>query len=135
MRLKQAALIAVLCLSPGTLWARPTWTRAKPHFETRAGRVFAVAVGKAKDRNASLARVAAEDRARADLLRLIQGKSQSASAEGEVKGAQAVDVYDAGGGLIYVRLELETSSGPPSQEPAGRLSGSPPDTTRREEDS
>jgi hypothetical protein len=117
MRFKQAALIAILCLSPGTLWARPRWTRAKPHFETRAGRVFAVAVGKAKDQNTSLARVAAEDRARAGLLRLIQGKSPRASAEGEVKGAQAVEVYDAGNGVVYVRLELETSPKPPSRGP------------------
>ena len=112
MRYIQAVLILVLCLSPGTLWARPKWTMAKPHFETRAGRVFAVAVGKAKDENKSLARVAAEDRARADLLRLIQGKSPSANVEGAVKGAQAVEVYDAGRGVVYVRLELETSPKP-----------------------
>ena len=114
MRFKQAALVAVLCLSPGTLWARPRWTRAKPHFETRAGRVFAVAVGKAQGENEALARVAAEDRARADLLRLIQGTPPNASAEGEVRGARAVEVYDAGGGVVYVRLELETSPKPPS---------------------
>ena len=109
MRFKQAALAAVLCLSPGTLWVRPKWTRADPHFETRAGRVFAVAVGKAKDKNAALARVAAQDRARADLLRLIQGRPSGASAEGEVKGAQAVSVYNAGRGTVYVKLELATS--------------------------
>ncbi len=117
MRFKQAALVAVLCLSSGTLWARPKWTGAKPHFELRAGRVFAVAVGKAKDTNAALARVAAEEWARASLLRLIQEKSQSASVEGAVKGAQAVEVYDAGGGVVYVRLELETSPKPPSRGP------------------
>ena len=117
MRFKQAALVAVLCLSPSTLWARPKWTRAKPHFETRAGRVFAVAVGKAKDKNAALARVAAEESARADLLRLIQGKPPSASAEGDVKGAQAVEVYNAGLGVVYVRLELEMGPKPPFQGP------------------
>ena len=117
MRLMQTALIAALCLSPGTLWARPQWTRAKPHFETRAGRIFAVAVGKAKDENASLSRVAAEDRARTDLLRLIQGKSPSANVEGEVKGAQAVEVYKKSNGVVYVRLELETAPQPPSPGP------------------
>ena len=106
MQLKKPALVAVLCLSPGMLWAQPKWTKAKPHFETRAGRVFAVAVGKAKDTNTALARVAAEDRARADLLRLVRGTPPNASAEGVVKGAQAVAVYDAGPEGVYIRVEL-----------------------------
>jgi hypothetical protein len=72
-----------------------------------------VAVGKAKERNAALARVAAEERARADLLRLIQGNPPRASAEGKVKGARAVEVYESWGGVVYVRLELETSPEPP----------------------
>jgi hypothetical protein len=117
MRFAQAALVTVLCLSPGTLWARPKWTRAKPHFETRAGRIFAVAVGKAKDQNAELARVAAAELARADLLRLIQGKPQGASVEGEVKGAQVAEVYNARSGVVYVRLELETAPKPPPRGP------------------
>ena len=70
-----------------------------------------------KDKNEMLARIAAEDRARADLLRLIQGKSPDASAEGEVKGTQAVEFYNAGRGVVYVRLELETSPKPPSRGP------------------
>src|SRR5437764_705745 len=112
MRFKQAALVAVLCLTTGMLWARPKWTTAKPHYETRGGRVFAVAVGKAKDKNEALARAVAEERARAELARLLQGKPLNASVEEEVKGGRVVEVYNAGRGVVYVRLALETPRRP-----------------------
>jgi hypothetical protein len=113
-------LIAALVLSllPGSLWAfgRPRWTKAKPHFETRDGHVFAVAVGKAKDDNEALATAAAEERARAELLRFLQGKSPGADVSGQVRGAVAAAVWRAGRGVVYVRLELDTSATP---SPAG----------------
>lgn len=127
--LEQAALAAVLlgssiaafadnpappapAVARGSSLLRPRWTRAKPHFERRGGKTFAVAVGQAQDqKDRALARASAEERARADLLRLIQGKAPNASAQGQLNGAVPVQVYEAGKGTVYVRVELETASG------------------------
>jgi hypothetical protein len=96
----------------GSRLLRPRWTRAKPHFEHRGGKAFAVAVGQAQDqKDRALARVTAEERARADILRLIQGKPSSASASGQVNGVVPVQVYEASGGTVYVRVELEMPAG------------------------
>jgi hypothetical protein len=103
----------VLSLLPGGLGAagRPKWTKAKAHFEVRAGRTYAVAVGKAKDANEALASATAEGRARADLLRLLQGKKPGADVQGQVRGAEVVETWRTGRGVVYVRVELDTSAG------------------------
>jgi hypothetical protein len=104
-----AALLLACSARAGFFSLRPRWTRAKPHFERRDGRLIAVAAGTAKDANPSLARAAAEDRARAGLLLLLQGKPPDADAQGWVRGAKLVDVYKAGRGRVYVRLELDAA--------------------------
>lgn len=113
MMFARGCLAAVLALNvlSSVAWAahRPKWTKAKPHFEMRDRRAYAVAVGRAEDANEALAAVAAEGRARADLLRLLQGRSPGADVEGEVKGAVVAEVWRAGNGIVYVRLELESS--------------------------
>lgn len=113
-KLIPAFLAGALLLAPaadaGFFTPRPRWTRAKPHFELRDGRRIAVAAGYAKDADPSLARSAAEDRARAGLLRLLQGKPPDSAAEGWVRGAKVVDVYNAGRGRVYVRLELDATA-------------------------
>ena len=100
------ALLLSAALPVREAWSRPRWTRAKPHFETRDGRRVAVATGKAKDPSRALARAATEEHARADLLRLLQGKPSGADVEGLVKGAQPTAVYERGR-WVYVRLELD----------------------------
>jgi hypothetical protein len=107
--LAAAALLLAASARAGLFARRPRWTRAEPHFETRGTRRIAVAVGTAKDANPSLARSAAEDGARVGLLRLLQGKSPDAAAEGAVKGARPVEFYEAGGGRVFVRLELDVT--------------------------
>jgi hypothetical protein len=111
-------VLALFALPDGS-WAvaRPKWTRTRPHFEIRNRRVFAVAVGKAQDANEALATAAAEERARASLLRLLQGKSPGADVMGEVKGARVVEVWRARGGIVYARLEVDTSASPQSATP------------------
>jgi hypothetical protein len=104
-----AAALLLIAASAHAGWLRPRWTRAKPHFETRDGRRVAVAAGKAKDLNVSLARSAAEERARADLLRLLQDKPPFADVEGRVRLAAPAAFYDDGGGVVYVRLELDVT--------------------------
>lgn len=118
MRHKKAAVaLIVMCLLPGAAWARPGWTKAKPHFETRFGRVFAVAVGKAKDANPALARAAAEARAREGLLKLVEGRPDAAFVQGSVQGARVAEFYTTWLGTVYARLELETAPALPSGPP------------------
>jgi|GEM_PF-1520566 len=106
-----AAALLLCALAPAQARphaTRPRWTRAKPHYETRGARRFAVAVGEATDKNIPLARSAAEERARADIARLIGGLPPGADVpKTQVKGAQAVAFYEAGGGRVFVRLELD----------------------------
>jgi len=108
-------LAAALLLTAGAAsasWLRPLWTRVKPHYETRAGRRYAVAVGRAQDQNIPLARSAAEERGRAALLRFLQNKPPFADLEGRVKGAVPAAFYEAGDGTVYARLELELKPAP-----------------------
>ena len=114
---KAAAALIAVCLLPGAAWARPRWTKAKPHFETRSGRVFAVAVGKAKDANPALARAAAEARAREGLLKLIEGRPDAAFVQGSMQGARVAEFYITWLGTVYARLELETAPALPSGPP------------------
>jgi hypothetical protein len=109
-RAARAFLAAAFLLSAASAragWLRPRWTRAKPHYENRGEHRYAVAVGEAKDLNISLARSAAEERGRAALLRFLQDKPPFADVEGHVKLASPVQFYDAGGGRVFVRLEME----------------------------
>lgn len=107
-----AAIFSCLSTARAGLFS-PRWTRAKPHYETRTGRRIAVAAGKAKDLNRALARAVAEERARTELLRLLQGKPPASNAEGLVPGARVAAVYESGR-WVYVRLELDAgpASGP-----------------------
>lgn len=107
-RLLAAAALLLLACTANAGFLRPRWTRAKPHYETRRGHKVAIAVGTAKDANLALARSTAEERARADLLRLLQGMPPLADAEGRVAGAVAAEVYKSGR-RVYVRLELDVT--------------------------
>ena len=86
-------LIAAICFAawaaaPAPKASRPKWLNAKPHLETRA---------------------AAEDAARAELLSLLQGKPEGADAQGRLNGARVAEVYEAGGGTVYVLLEAQAA--------------------------
>jgi hypothetical protein len=110
---RRTILTCALFLTAATAhagWFRPRWTRAKPHFEMRAGHRFGVAVGMARDVNKPLARSAAEERARAELLRLLQNKPPFADVEGRVRGAFPAAVYESGADTVYVRLELDVTA-------------------------
>lgn len=91
----------------------PSWARERPHFFDQNGRRFASAVGHAQIGNLALARMAAQDRARADILRLIQGNSAASSAEGTLRGARVTDFFASRKGQVYVRVEAEAER--PSQ--------------------
>lgn len=85
---------------------RPAWTRRAPRIERRAGKRYAVAVGAVASDNLALARAAAEERARANLLRFLQRKAAFQDLEGRVVGAVVADSYAGRDGMVWVRLEL-----------------------------
>jgi hypothetical protein len=87
----------------------PSWVNEAPHFFKRGGRTFASAVGRARIADLPLARSAAQDRARADLLRLLQGKTATGRVEGELRGARVTDSYQSKKDGVFVRLEIETA--------------------------
>lgn len=85
----------------------PRWAKQKPRFMERGGRRLAVAVGSATTENQALGRSVAQDRARAALLRLLQGKPAGADAEGTLAGARVVNSFRTKGGRHYVEVEVE----------------------------
>lgn len=92
--------------------AAPAWVRESPHFFMRDGARFASAVGSSRSRNAGLARAAAEDRARVDLIRLIDGVAPDGAVEGALSGAQPTDFFTSKkDGQVFVRLEVRTAPG------------------------
>jgi hypothetical protein len=88
----------------------PDWTRERPHFFVRDGRRFASAVAWARTGNVYLARTAAEDSARVELLRLIKGIASGTPVEGALPGARMTDTFTSKiGGEVFVRLEVEAA--------------------------
>jgi hypothetical protein len=88
----------------------PAWAREKPHFFEREGRRYASAVGRARVRDAALARAAAEDRARGDLLRLIAGGAPGAAIEGSLLGSRMTDSFTSKeDGQVFVRVEVQAA--------------------------
>ena len=85
----------------------PAWTRELPHFFDRDGRRFASAVGWARSANPGLARSAAEDRARVDLLKLIKGAAPDGALEGALPGAQMTNSFTSKEGQVFARVEVE----------------------------
>jgi hypothetical protein len=86
----------------------PGWARESPRFFNRGGRRFASAVGSARAENRALARVAATDRARADLLRFINGATAGEAITGELSGARVTNAYTSRTrGEVFVRVEAE----------------------------
>ncbi len=83
----------------------PAWTQQPPALIMDGNRRVAVAVGMARADNEALARAAAEDRARASIARLLEGKSSTASVEMAVTGARIVQTYTAADGRVFVQLE------------------------------
>lgn len=88
----------------------PSWARERPHFFDQNGRRFAAAVGRARIGNLALAQTAAQDRARADLLRLIQGKPAESRAKGTLRGARVTEIYASRNGQVYVRVEVDVDA-------------------------
>jgi len=86
----------------------PAWTRERPRFFEREGRRFASAVGRARDvENRALARVDAEDRARADLLKLmVRSGAPENELSGPLPGARMTDSYASRNGEVFVRMEV-----------------------------
>jgi len=88
----------------------PAWTREAPHFFDRDGRRFACAVGSAQVGNLALAHTAAEDRARADLLRLIEGGFPEGALSGTLSGARITDTFTSKRrGKVFVRVEVDAA--------------------------
>ena len=86
----------------------PAWVHESPHFLNHDGRRFAAAVGSAQADNPALARVAATDRARADLLKLIQGGEPGDALAGVLTGSRVTDAFASKTqGLVFVRVEVE----------------------------
>lgn len=88
----------------------PAWTRERPRFFDRDGRRFASAVGSAQVGNPALARAAAEDRARADLLRLIAGGASGDALSGTLRGARITDAFTSKKrGKVFIRVEVDAA--------------------------
>jgi hypothetical protein len=88
----------------------PAWAQEAPHFFVRDGSRFASAVGHARIRNVALARAAAEDGARVDLMRLIHGGTPDGAVEGALPGAHTTDSFTSKkDGEVFVRLEVQTN--------------------------
>lgn len=88
----------------------PAWVREKPHYFSRDGRRFASAVGSARVDNLALARGAATDRARADLLRFIKGGAAGDAITGVLTGSRVTDAFTSKiQGEVFVRVEVEES--------------------------
>ncbi len=88
----------------------PAWTQERPHFFAQDGRQFASAVGRARTVDPALARAAAEDRARVDLLRLLHGGTPGGSFQGALAGARMTDAFTSKRtGEVFVRLEVEAN--------------------------
>lgn len=88
----------------------PAWVDESPHFFNRDGRRFAAAVGGAQVKNQALARAAATDRARADLLRLIKGGRPADALAGVLTGARVTDAFASRmRGQVFVRVEVEAA--------------------------
>lgn len=88
----------------------PAWTRERPRFFDRDGRRFASAVGSARIGNLFLARTAAEDRARADLLRLIEGGAPGRALSATLRGARMTDAFTSKKrGQVFVRVEVDAT--------------------------
>ena len=94
-----AAALAVATEPP------PSWTAAPPAVIMRGRKRYAVAVGQALTGEKALARAAAEERARAEILRLLHGKHSGVSVQGAVIGAQVKRSYTAPDGRVFVELE------------------------------
>jgi hypothetical protein len=93
----------------------PAWTQETAHYDRRGVRRFASAVGWARIGDPALAREAAEERARGELLRFLHGGPAVGAVEGPLAGARTTDFYAAKDGLVFARVEVETSHG---DEPA-----------------
>ena len=88
----------------------PAWASESPHFFNRGGRRFASAIGWASGGNPALARAAAEDRARVDLLRLIKGGAAGGPLQGALPGARMTDSFASKqGGKVFVRVEIRAA--------------------------
>ena len=92
--------------------AEPAWTRESPHFFSRGGLRFGSAVGWARSGNIALARAAAEDRARVDLLRLIKGVKAEEAVAGALPGARIMDSFTSSEGKVFVRVEVGATPAP-----------------------
>jgi hypothetical protein len=97
--------------SPGQA-SVPDWTRLPPHLVVREGRLQAVAVGQAHAGNVSLARAVAEERARADLLRFLQGRAAEAEVKGLIAGAKVSNAFTSRRGRVYVELGVQADEAP-----------------------
>jgi hypothetical protein len=85
----------------------PDWLFESPHFFHREGIRFASAVGSARVGDPALARVVAEDRARVQLLRLMEGGTAGGELEGDLPGARPVDAFiSTRYGKVFVRVEV-----------------------------
>jgi hypothetical protein len=82
----------------------PAWTQRPAEIVPQGSRRVARAVGSARAADLVLARAAAEDKARAAIARLIDGKASVAGVEVAVTGAQVTQTYTAGDGTVYVEL-------------------------------
>ena len=90
--------------------AAPAWALERPHFFERDGRRFACAVGRAKVANVGLARAAAEDRARVELVKLITGAAEGEAVEASLRGARMTDSFTSKtDGQVFVRVEVQTT--------------------------
>jgi hypothetical protein len=97
---------------PGTQTSEvlPAWALEPAHFFNRGGRRFASAVGRAEAGDFALARTAAEDRARVDLLKLLEGAGSKDAVEGSLPGARMTNSFTSKrGGQVFVRVEVEAA--------------------------
>lgn len=103
-----ASLGAVAAASAPPRDRQPSWTNQRPHFVEHAGERYATAVGHARRvDNLPLARAVAEDRARADLARLLEGRAPAADVSAPLPGARLTDSYTVKrDGEVYVRMEV-----------------------------
>lgn len=97
----RAAGVKAVTTSPEPL---PEWTKRKPEIVTEGARRVAHAVGSAHAGDLALSRAAAEDRARYELARLVDGRASVVGSEVTVNGARVVQTYSAADGTVYVEL-------------------------------
>ena len=90
----------------------PPWARENPRFFERDGRRFASAVGRVRVTDPALARSAAEDRARVELLKLIDGTAGTGTSTGALPGARMTDSFTSANGEVFIRVEVAAPQKP-----------------------